>query len=77
MRQIEMQGVSGLNMCSGGDCCDTCAFADISDKPRVIVLDNMRIVQNSGHNVVCTNKSIAKITLTDEGMTCSGWRARE
>lgn len=66
-----MMGVSGMK------CCDTCAWADISDGPRTIIKDNMTIVQNGKHNIACTNTGSKDIYFRGANMICSGWRAKD
>ena len=53
--------------------CNKCAWADISDKPKVIVKGNTTIYQSAG-SVNCTCKNIKSMTITDEGMACSSFK---
>ncbi len=53
--------------------CEKCAWADVSDKPRVIVKGNTTIYQSAG-SVNCTCDHIEKMTITDDGMICSSYK---
>ena len=56
--------------------CSKCKWAEIADKPRVIVKGSMTIYQSAG-SVNCTCGNIKQMTITDDGMVCSAYQERE
>ena len=56
--------------------CTKCKWADIADRPRVIVDGNTTIYQSVG-SVSCTCKQIKQMTITDDGIVCSSYAERE
>ncbi len=56
--------------------CDTCAWAQYSDKPGIIVRGNKTII-HSGGTMRCTAGTIQNLTITDQGMYCSSYRPKE
>ena len=60
---------------SGNKGCDTCGWADISNKsPRVTVLGEITLIQNGTRNIICTNTGQMTINYCDGEMECSGWK---
>lgn len=55
--------------------CDFCVYADISDKPRTIIKNGMKVVQSPG-GIICTAEHIAVLTFTDGEMTCSSYKEK-
>lgn len=55
--------------------CDKCAWANISDKPRVIRNGDVTFYQPAG-SIDCTCKNIERIVITEDGMICSSYKER-
>lgn len=56
--------------------CKRCIWADVADKPRVIVQGNVTICQSAG-SVNCKCTHIKEMHITDDGMVCSSYKERE
>lgn len=56
--------------------CDKCAWANISDKPRVIKNGDVTFYQPAG-SIDCTRKNIELIVDTEVGLICSSYKERE
>lgn len=55
--------------------CGNCIWADVSDKPRTIVKDNVTMHQSPG-SIMCTCSSIKEIRITDRKMLCSSYKSK-
>ena len=56
--------------------CAKCRWADIADKPRVIIRGNVTVTQAAG-SVNCTCSCIKEMTFTDDGLCCSAFEEKD
>lgn len=55
--------------------CKNCIYADISNKPRTIVIGNMVINQNA-NGINCLNEHIRNISFSNGEMICSEYKEK-
>ena len=56
--------------------CKKCVWADIADRPRVIVRGSVTVKQAAG-SVNCTCPCIKEMTITDDGLCCSAFEEKD
>ena len=56
--------------------CKSCRWADVADKPRMIVRGNATMYQAVG-SVNCTCAHIKEMTISDDGLICSSYEEKD